>query len=235
MLKKEDLYYKLEDLQGVVFDMDGLMFDSERIVKDSWDAAGQILGYGKLGEVNICHTLGFNFEKRRQYFKGKYGEDFPFEKFVEEYRKAFGEYVKQQGLPAKPGLHELLETLQNLRIPMAIATSSSRSYALENLNRERIAHFFTQIVTGEMVKEAKPSPEIYHRAMQALGMKKDPFFYLALEDSIHGIMAAHRAGMITVMVPDLVTDSSQVDEILDGKASSLLEVAQWIQEVLERR
>ena len=76
------------EIHGVVFDMDGLMFDSERIVKYSWDVAGERMGYGKLGD-NIFHTLGFNVDKRKRHFKDTYGEDFPFELFRDEYRKAF--------------------------------------------------------------------------------------------------------------------------------------------------
>ena len=63
---------KKTEIKGVVFDMDGLMFDSERVVQLSWDQAGELMGLGKLGH-NIYHTLGFNREKRQEYFKEKYG------------------------------------------------------------------------------------------------------------------------------------------------------------------
>ena len=74
--------------------------------------------------------------------------------------------------------------------------------------------------------EAKPSPEIYEKACKALQV--DPREALALEDSYNGIRSAHGAGMITIMIPDLLKDSSCVDEILDGKMDSLLEVRDWI-------
>ena len=61
---------KKTEIKGVVFDMDGLMFDSERVVQLSWDQAGELMGLGKLGH-NIYHTLGFNREKRKEYFKEK--------------------------------------------------------------------------------------------------------------------------------------------------------------------
>ena len=216
------------EIRGVVFDMDGLMFDSERIVKLSWDVAGEELGYGKLGD-NIVNTLGFNVDKRKAYFQNKYGETFPFEPFLEHYRAAFHRYEEEHGIPVKKGLHELLKTLKELEIPMAVATSSSHQYAMKNLEREGIVQFFAGIVTGGMVTEAKPSPEIYRKACE--GLQISPSYGLALEDSYNGIRSAHAAGMVTIMIPDLLTDSSPVDELLDGKMESLLEVSQWIQEI----
>lgn len=214
-----------KEIAGVVFDMDGLIFDSERIVQYSWNIAGERMGYGPLGD-NIYHTLGFNRKRREEYFSKKYGEDFPFEKFQETYRNIFQEYVRENGLPPKKGLHELLEYLREEQLPMAVATSSSQEHALGNLEREGILEYFQAVITGNMVEKAKPHPEIYLRACQALGLL--PEKVLALEDSYNGLESAHKAGMITVMVPDLLWDSSCVDQILDGKADSLLEVRDWI-------
>lgn len=216
---------KKTEIKGVVFDMDGLMFDSERVVQLSWDQAGELMGLGKLGH-NIYHTLGFNREKRKEYFKEKYGEEFPFEKFQELYRQCFQEYVRENGLPVKQGLHEILEFLKESQIPMAVATSSSQEHALGNLEKEGILGYFQAVITGNMVSRGKPWPEIYEKACRALDLP--PEQVLALEDSYSGLRAAHTAGMITVMVPDLLTDSSCVDEILDGKMTSLLEVRDWI-------
>lgn len=212
-------------LKGVVLDMDGLMFDSERIVQYSWDVAGKQLGLGALGE-NIYHTLGFNRERRKIYFQEKYGEDFPFEKFQESYRTAYHVYVKEHGLPVKKGLHELLRYLQEEGIQMAVATSSSGEHARRNLRQEGIEGVFTAVITGDMVSRAKPDPEIYEKACRALGLL--PQETLALEDSYNGLWAAYRAGMVTVMVPDLLTDSSSVDAIIEKKLDSLLAVRDWI-------
>lgn len=95
------------------------------------------------------------------------------------------------------------------------------------MEKEGIGDYFVGMITGDMVTEGKPSPEIYQKACELLAI--EPSKALALEDSLHGIQAAHKAGMVTVMVPDLVQDSGLIDGILDGKAESLLEVAQWME------
>ena len=213
------------EILGVVFDMDGLMFDSERIVQYSWNIAGERMGYGPLGD-HIYHTLGLNRKTREEYFKNKYGRNFPFERFQELYRSVFQEYVRANGLPTKKGLHELLDFLRKEQIPMAVATSSSQEHAVGNLEKEGIREYFQTVITGNMVSRAKPDPEIYLKACQ--GLKLPPSKVLALEDSYNGLRSAHQAGMITVMVPDLLKDSSCVEDILDGKMDSLLEVRDWI-------
>ena len=210
---------------AVVFDMDGLMFDSERIIQISWNRAGLKMGYKDLGDTNVKNTLGFNNERRRQYFLDAYGAAFPYEEFRRRYRQEFAAYVDEHGLPAKKGLHELLKILESRGISMAVATSSSREYALGNITREGIEQYFQTIITGDMVTKAKPDPEIYVKACEALNV--DPRQAMALEDSYHGIRSAYRAGMLPVMVPDLLRDISPVETLLAGCADSLLEVAKW--------
>ncbi len=211
---------------AVVFDMDGLMFDSERIVQKAWNRAGEKMGYGLLGDENIRFTLGFNRERRKVYFKDKYGADFPYDKFQDLYAGIYNEYVKENGIPVKRGLYELLEVLEEKGIPRAVATSSSRENALENLKRAGILEKFQAVVTGDMVREGKPSPEIYITACSKLGIHGEKA--MALEDAPNGILAAKNAGMYTVFVPDILEDFSEFSFLPDKKAESLQEVARWL-------
>lgn len=207
--------------KAVVFDMDGLMFDSEKEVQYAWDVTGQEIGYGKLGH-NIYHTLGLNKDCRMAYFKEHYGQDFSYEKFQEHYREVIHEHIRRHGSSAKPGLYELLDSLKKLGIPMAVATSSSPSHAAMYLENGMVTEYFQVIITGDMVTMAKPDPQIYRLACERLAVA--PEQALALEDSYNGLRSAHRAGMKAVMVPDLLTDSTPVDDIIYAKVSSLLEV-----------
>lgn len=212
-------------IEAVVFDMDGLMFDSERIVRHAWNLVGEQMGYGALGH-HIYNTMGLNVVGRETYFKECLGGEFPFADFCDRYRKVFQEYVEEHGLPVKNGLYELVDVLKKHGIKRAVATSSSHDRTLKNLKEAGLLDDFQAVVTGEMVSEAKPSPEIYLKACAMI--ETDPVYALALEDSYNGICSAHRAGMPVIMVPDLLIDSSPVDEMLDAKLGSLAEVAQWM-------
>ena len=220
---------RLKSLQAVVFDMDGLMFDSERYIQTAWNQAGTMLGYGTLGD-HIEKTLGFNGTKRREFFLDLCGQDFPYDEFLELYRSLYFDRVRKEGIPAKEGLHETLEVLKKLGIRMGVATSSSRENTLKNLEREQISGYFQTVITGDMIQHGKPEPDIYLEACRKLGA--EPQDAIAPEDAINGTKAAARAGMMPVMIPDLIKDTTEVDDILFGRYDSLAEFAREIEECL---
>lgn len=209
--------------QAVVFDMDGLMFDSERMIQRSWDVVGVKMGFGKMGK-DIYHTLGLNNAESERYFKSAYGEDFPYLEFRENYRAEVHRDTVENGTPVKKGLYELLEVLREKKLRLAVATSSSYESAARLLEEAAVFDYFDAIVTGNMVERSKPAPDIYEKACTALGVL--PEYALALEDSYNGIRSAHAAGMKVIMIPDLLTDSACVDDLLYGKMDSLSEVAE---------
>ena len=147
-------------LDALVFDMDGLIFDSERVVQRTWNDAGEQLGYGKIGE-HIYNTLGFNVKRRKEYFQGVFGQDFPMDDFNRITRARFQEIVAEEGLAMKPGVRELLNWAHSRGIKTAVATSSRRVYSTDLLKRADIWKLLDGAVFGDMVTNAKPDPEIY--------------------------------------------------------------------------
>ncbi|NCB91207.1 MAG: HAD family phosphatase [Clostridia bacterium] len=215
------------DIRGVVFDMDGLMVDTERVIKYSWDVTGEKLGYEKFGD-NILNTLGKNRVQRNQYFLEKYGEDFPLQSFLDGYHQVYYEYEKKNGIPKKKGLMELLNLLKERDIPMAVATSTYKEHTVPELEKQGILSYFQEIITGDMVTNGKPDPEIYRKACQRLHIL--PQEAIALEDSYNGVRSAWNAGMKVIMIPDLLEDDGPVKECLYGKMKSLSMVCRWIKD-----
>jgi HAD superfamily hydrolase (TIGR01509 family) len=133
--------------------------------------------------------------------RDRYGEDFP----LPQLRQAFNERrdeILASGLPLKNGAVDLLDALRETALPLAIVTSSSRRTADEHLSLAGIRTRFETIVTRDDVMRGKPSPDLYLLAASRFGVK--PEFCLAIEDSNPGVAAAHAAGAITLMVPDIV-------------------------------
>ena len=216
-------------VKGVVFDMDGLMLDTERVIMHSWDITGDKLGYENFGN-NIYHTLGMSRKQRDSYLMEKYGNDFPLQKFIDEYHRIYREYEKTYGIPKKKGLMSLLAYLKKQEIPMAVATSTHQMYSIPGLEAQGILSYFQKVITGDMVKKGKPDPEIYQKACAALGVV--PEETLALEDSYNGIRSAYKAGMKVIMIPDLLVDEEPVRECLYGKMESLSMVEEWLKDEL---
>lgn len=210
-------------LEAIVFDMDGLLFDSEKVVQRSWSDVSRDMGVEDAG-AHIYNTIGFNIVRRRTYFLDTFGENFPFEEFADRTRIRFHDIAQAEGIERKPGVMELLEFAKEHGVRMAVATSSRREHAEEMLNTGGIYQYFDQFVFGDSVKNAKPDPEIYLTACQRLGA--DPAASLALEDSPAGIESAYAAGMMPVMIPDLVAPSEEIKKLCLGWYPSLLDVVE---------
>ena len=88
--------------------------------------------------------------------------------------------------------------------------------------------YFDGFVFGDMVKNAKPDPEIYLAACKELGIM--PSNALALEDAPNGIRSAYAAGLYPVMIPDLV----EPDDEIRGMAYRVLHSLYDVRELLSR-
>ena len=64
-----------------------------------------------------------------------------------------------------------------------------------------IEEYFTCLVNGNEVERSKPEPDIFLKACQLCGVR--PEEAMVLEDSQNGILAAWRAGIPVICVPDM--------------------------------
>ena len=82
------------------------------------------------------------------------------------------------------------------------------------------------MITGDMVKEAKPNPEIYQKACECLNI--EPEKGMALEDAPKGIMAAEGSRNVCSFIPDILEDLEKFPVLPDKKEESLLTTARWL-------
>ena len=207
-------------VEALVFDMDGLLLDSERVVQRSWNYAGEKLRYGRIGE-HIYHTLGFNVVRREAYFKSVYGEDFPMDKFNELTREKYYGICDKEGIGVKEGARELLIYAKEHGYKVGLATSSREIHAKASLEKVGLWKYFDGGVFGDSVKHAKPDPEIYLKACE-------PVHSIALEDAPAGIRSASAAGMIPVMIPDLLPPTPEIESLTAKIFPSMTEFQQFL-------
>lgn len=116
------------------------------------------------------------------------------------------------------GATRLVKQLAANDIPMCIATSSRMiSVQQKRKHHSPIFRHMKHIVTGDMIQNAKPHPEIYLEAASRLNV--DPEHCLVFEDSVAGAQAGKAAGCWVVAVPDARMQNhspfvGMVDEIL---------------------
>lgn len=186
-------------IRGAVFDMDGLLLDTERIADRSWAAAGAEFSLPDVsGTINACR--GLNEDSTRAYFLEHFGEGFDYAGFRARAR-ALIHAVTDVQVPVKAGAADILQACRERGIRLAVASSTREETVKDQLSRAGLLHFFDAVITGDMVTEGKPAPEIYQKACEALQLQ--PTECLAFEDSVNGLRSAYRAGLFTVQIPDV--------------------------------
>jgi HAD superfamily hydrolase (TIGR01509 family) len=209
--------------------MDGLMFDTESIGIKAWERAGNMFGY-EIKPSHVIKTIGIDLKGTEEIFIDQFGKDFPFWKIRtlrEEY--AF-KHMEENGIPAKKGLYELLDFLEDRNIDKALATSSERIKAEKCLRLGDVIDRFNHIVCGDEVKMGKPHPEIFQEAAQKAGFNKKDC--IVLEDSDNGILAASRAGMKPMFIKDVKNLSEKMKKLIVKEFQSLIEVREYIKSIL---
>ena len=189
-------------IRNVIFDMDGLMFDTERLyVRALEEYVGPVTGVAFPRE-SILRTLGMNHADFERSFPELFGTALPFETCYLMIADWMQNEMETHGVPVKPGLYALLNTLKADGIKIALATGTSRHIALEYLRRTDTLKYFDAFAFGDQVAHGKPDPEIFLLAAKALGA--DPETTAVFEDSVNGLLAAHAGGFFSICVPDLI-------------------------------
>jgi HAD superfamily hydrolase (TIGR01509 family) len=207
-------------LSAVIFDMDGLMLDTERLAREAWYRTMREWGYD-LAEETYLSVIGTTAARTRQVFREALGDDIPIEDMYAHKQRYVDQAIEQNRIPIKPGLIELLDQLDAWQMPRAVASSTARAMVLRKLGVTNLVHRFDVLVGGDEVTHGKPAPDIPLEAARRLGIS--PSECVVLEDSDNGVRAAHAAGMLTIMAPDLKPPSDEVRQLTYRVVPSLRE------------
>lgn len=199
-------------IKAVIFDLDGTLIDTEKYYRKNWPKAFEHFGYKMSDEQALMlRSLGKPFAEKQ--LKKISGDDhFDYEKIKSYRSKLMEESIAQDGLHLKKGAEKLLQFLHEKKIITAIATASPKDRAEKYLSQTGILKYFDRIISAAMVKEGKPSPDIYIFAADELKLKTEEC--LAVEDSPNGIKSAYNAGCKVAMIPDQDSPSQEIKKML---------------------
>src|SRR5207237_1437960 len=96
-------------------------------------------------------------------------------------------------VPLVDGLDGFLQQLRTAGVTMAVASCGSAKRVHFILDNLKLKHSFSAVITGDDVLHGKPSPDIFLKAADSLGVPAG--FSLVVEDAVSGVIAAKAAGM----------------------------------------
>jgi len=202
---------------AVVFDMDGLLLDTETVYRAAMVEAGRAFG-APVTDAIYASMVGKTNRECGEMLVAMFGADFPVAAYFDRVWTDV-ELLLEAEVRLKTGVMEILDYLDAVGLPRAIATSNSRDSVDRYLGRFDLVERFHAVVTNTDVRRHKPHPDPYLEAARRLGA--DPVLCVALEDSHPGVRAAHAAGMMTIMVPDLLDPNEEMQDKCVHVAESL--------------
>ena len=189
----------MRKIELAIFDMDGLMIDSESVyIRNACDTLTQ-MGYEPDIDMMI-ETIGIDWTITEKLYSERY-PDMNYREFEKNLFQTESEYLKLHPFEVKKGLIELLNYLKKEKILTAVATSTHQPVAGQRLNDTGLTSYFDEIITGDLISEGKPSPQIYLTALDKFNVSSENA--IVFEDSKNGLLSADNAGIRCVIVPDI--------------------------------
>jgi HAD superfamily hydrolase (TIGR01509 family) len=208
-------------IRAIVFDFDGLILDTEEPVYRSWlevyQAHGEELPFERWVQIVGSTTTGFH---PQHHLEERLGRALPKEVLDRRIGRRTELVLAQQLLP---GVVSHIDQAKGMGLKVGVASSSTAEWVRGHLARLGILERFDCLRCRDDVAHAKPEPDLYVAVLDCLGVAASDAF--AIEDSPNGVMAAKRAGLRCVAIPNSITaklDLSGADVLLRSLAEITL-------------
>jgi HAD superfamily hydrolase (TIGR01509 family) len=214
-------------IRALIFDFDGLILDTEGPEFQAWSEVFTAHGH-VFDLVEWSRNIGTvdTFDPHT-HLEGLLGRALEREEIRARRRQRSRELIAAQDV--LPGVAKYLADAKRLGLKVAVASSSPRAWVAGHLERLGLIAHFDCLRCGDEVAVVKPDPALYQTALDLLGVGPDEA--IAFEDSPNGILAAKRAGIFCVAVPNGVTGQLDVSHA-DLRLGSLAELS--LEELLKR-
>jgi beta-phosphoglucomutase-like phosphatase (HAD superfamily) len=221
----------LNRFKSALFDLDGLLADTEDLHLMAYKEVADYLGITL--EAEYFDTLiGIATRDNVRRIMRDFGiPDHRFDEILNLRYRRYHDIVKRTPLRPMEGALECVKQAEESGMRRGLVTSSMKEHAisvLENISAHSgfnggrsLVESFDAMVFGSEIGRLKPEPDIYLEALKRLDTESSGC--IAFEDSEAGVIAAKRAGLYTVVVPNGHTRNQNFD-MADLKLASLKEV-----------
>jgi beta-phosphoglucomutase len=204
---------RMAKLEGVLWDMDGVQVDTGEFHFQAWKATLQDYDV-PFSRETFRQTFGMN---NKGILKLLLGERYTEELYVrisdqkeENFRRAIRGQVQ-----LLPGVKPLIQALNDVGIPQAIASSAPQENIGAIIAELKIKPYFKTVISAARMP-GKPDPSVFLTAARELGA--NPKGCVVIEDAISGVEAAQRAGMkcVAVTTTNAVADLKNANLVVES-------------------
>lgn len=207
-------------IKALIFDFDGLILETEGPIYQSWqelyESYGSYLPFSTW--ATVIGTMDSPFDPLA-LLEEQLGYSLDPDEIVSKRLVRELELTAKQ--PILPGVHEYISDSQRLGLKLGLASSSDCEWVTGHLERLELISYFDCIRTSDDVELTKPDPAVYLSVLSGLNLS--PNQAIALEDSPLGALAAKRAGLYCVAVPNEMTQDLPLDHA-DMRLDSLADL-----------
>lgn len=209
--------------KAIIFDMDGVLFDTESFYYRRREVFLDQKGIS-IKHIPPSFFIGGNMKQIWRAILREEYENWDILRLQEEYL----EYKRQHPLPYKEliftDVKNVLLELKKKNIKLALASNSTKEDILRALSETQLMGYFDMIMSGQEVKESKPSPDVYLKVMEELGVKSTET--LIIEDSEKGIQAgvSSKADVWAIRDKWFGMDQSKATQLIDSLTDISLKI-----------
>ena len=196
-------------IKALIFDFDGLILETETPIFQSWQEIYQAYGC-ELSLEDWLANVGTAEEQFDPVASLEQRSGHPIDRGQTIIRRQRRELELIQHQSVMPGVREYLENAHRLGLKIGLASSSSCDWVVGHLERLELISYFDAIAASDDVARTKPDPALYRTAVEWLGVA--PHEAVAFEDSRNGLLAAKRAGLHCVVVPNALTHQLDLED-----------------------